>query len=88
MTACPCGSGRDYDVCCGPLLAREAKAETAEALMRSRYTAFTKGDVDYLEETLRPGTREDFDRESVLAWSKESTWQGLEIRSTEAGRPR
>lgn len=87
MTACPCGSDRDYDACCGPLLARETKAETAEALMRSRYTAFTKGDVDYLEETLRPDNRMDFDRASVTEWSKESTWQGLEIRSTEAGGP-
>lgn len=85
MTACPCGSTREYDACCGPLLARESKATTAEALMRSRYTAFTKGDVDYLEQTLRPDTRDDFDRESVSAWAKDSTWQGLEIRSTEAG---
>jgi SEC-C motif-containing protein len=85
MTACPCGSTREYDACCGPLLARESKATTAEALMRSRYTAFTKGDVDYLEQTLRPDTRDDFDRESVSDWAKDSTWQGLEIRSTEAG---
>ncbi|HUT76233.1 MAG TPA: SEC-C metal-binding domain-containing protein, partial [Polyangia bacterium] len=40
MTPCPCGSSRDFADCCGPLLGGEGPAETAEALLRSRYTAF------------------------------------------------
>ena len=42
--ACPCGSLLAYAVCCGPLLTGERHAETAEALMRSRYTAFAVAD--------------------------------------------
>ena len=45
--ACPCGLGDDYDACCGRLHAG-APALTAEALMRSRYSAFAVGDAAYL----------------------------------------
>ncbi|HMU16960.1 MAG TPA: SEC-C metal-binding domain-containing protein, partial [Thauera aminoaromatica] len=37
-TPCPCGSGRAFGACCGPVLAGERPAPTAAALMRSRYT--------------------------------------------------
>lgn len=85
MTNCHCGSGRPFDDCCGPYLAG-APAPTAEALMRSRYSAFATGNIDYLEETLLPETRQDFDRAQVAEWAQSSEWTGLEIRSTEAGR--
>ena len=62
-------------------------APTAEALMRARYTAFARHDIDYLEETLTPGTRDDFDRKAIAHWSKSSQWLGLEILSTEQGQP-
>ena len=45
---CPCGTTEDYALCCGPLLAGEQTASTAEALMRSRYTAFVVGNETYL----------------------------------------
>ncbi|MBC7906861.1 MAG: SEC-C domain-containing protein, partial [Rhodospirillaceae bacterium] len=61
MTSCPCGSGRGLDACCAPIL-NGAAAPTPEALMRSRYTAFTQADLDYLETTLAPEAREDYDR--------------------------
>ena len=68
-------------------ICEEGKAPpTAEALMRSRYTAFVHGDIDYLEDTLAPGTRDDFDRKAITHWAKQSQWLGLEILSTEAGR--
>jgi SEC-C motif-containing protein len=83
---CPCGSEKLYDDCCGPFLARTAQPQTAEALMRSRYTAYTRGDVDYVLETLAPEQQGDVDRESTEQWSKQSEWLGLEILSTEAGQ--
>jgi len=82
MSDCPCGSGRGFDQCCGPLLAGEAAA-TPEALMRSRYTAFTRADVPYLETTLAEEAKEDFDRDEVAKWAKEANWQGLDVRSSE-----
>lgn len=54
--ACPCGSGLDYAQCCEPFL-DGAAAPTPEALMRSRYTAFARGDEDHIFRTWHPRTR-------------------------------
>ena len=51
MTLCPCYSGQPYTNCCEAFLRGESNPLTAEALMRSRYCAFTQGNVDYLVET-------------------------------------
>ena len=48
MDACNCGSGRPYDACCGPYLAGWEAPPTAEALMRSRFTAYARADADYI----------------------------------------
>ncbi len=50
---CPCGTGRRFKSCCARLLAGEP-AETPEALMRSRYTAYATGDVKYVLATTHP----------------------------------
>lgn len=84
MSVCPCGSGRGLDECCGPLIAG-SRAPTAEALMRSRYTAFVVKNLDYLETTLAPEAREDYDRSETETWIDEAEWQGLEVRATGAG---
>ncbi|MEI7606897.1 MAG: YchJ family protein [Rhodospirillaceae bacterium] len=84
-TDCPCGSGRMLAACCGPYLSGAAAAPTAEALMRSRYSAFVAGNVDYIENTLLPETRGDFDRKHIADWAANSQWLGLEVCSTEAG---
>jgi SEC-C motif domain protein len=84
MTTCPCGTGREYEGCCGPILAG-APAPTAEALMRSRYTAYVKGDVDHILGTYTAEAGKGVDRETTETWSKESTWLGLEILGTEGG---
>ncbi|WP_307373759.1 YchJ family protein [Microbacterium sp. W4I20] len=60
---CPCLSGNTFDSCCGPLL-QGAAAPTAERLMRSRFTAFSREDAAYLLRTWHPTTRPlavDFD---------------------------
>ncbi len=82
---CPCTSGKSFADCCGPFLDGKALPPTAEALMRSRYSAFATGNIDYLEESLMPGTRGDFDRAAVGEWSKSSEWTGLQVRHVEAG---
>lgn len=85
--SCPCGSPQSYDTCCGPFLSGEARPETAEKLMRSRYTAHVRGAIDYIRDTLVPEERENFDPEATRTWSKESKWKGLKIVRTEAGGP-
>ena len=54
---CPCGSGEAYDACCGRFHRGAAEATTAEALMRSRYAAFARGEAGYLVRTWHPRTR-------------------------------
>jgi SEC-C motif-containing protein len=54
---CPCGSGKPLAGCCAPCLDGQAVAPTAEALMRSRYTAYVLGREAYLLATWHPSTR-------------------------------
>lgn len=84
---CVCGKGESLEVCCGPLLRGERLPTTAEELMRSRYAAYAQGDVDYVVSTHDPERRGDVDRKTTEAWSKQSTWLGLEIKATEGGGP-
>ena len=76
-TPCPCQSGKPFADCCAPLLSGEAFARTAEALMRSRYTAFTLRNQDYLLLTWHPTTRPltlDLDDQPAPKWI------GLQVR--------
>src|SRR4051794_32459438 len=49
---CPCHSGLRYGACCGPFHEGAEAAATPEALMRSRYAAFSLGLGAYLVRTL------------------------------------
>jgi SEC-C motif-containing protein len=82
---CYCGTGRDFDDCCGPYLKGGAKPATAEALMRSRYSAYVTENIDYVLATHDPATVDTVDPEGARRWAKESTWQGLEVVDTVAG---
>src|SRR4051812_29326152 len=77
---CPCGSGLADAVCCS-LYHAGVPAPTALALMRSRYTAYVRCDLDYLASTQRA----PLDRRGAGIWSKATTWKGLEIVATEGG---
>ena len=72
---CPCGSSTAYADCCGRYHA-SMPAPTAEALMRSRYSAFVRGDVDYLLATWHPATRPG----ELDLGTPAPTWLGLEVR--------
>ncbi len=80
---CPCGSTSQFESCCGPFLARKALPETAEKLMRSRYTAYTKAEVSYLKETT--DDTENFDEAATEKWAKEAKWKGLKILDAKLG---
>lgn len=72
--ACPCGRGVATHLCCLPLLRGERQADTAEELMRSRYTAFALGDADYLWRIWHPRTRPE-----QVTIDPAVVWTGLEI---------
>lgn len=76
--ACPCG-GPSLSACCGPFIAGEALPPTAEALMRSRYTAYTQKNEPYLLATWHPKTRP---MEPIIDENEPIRWLGLEVKST------
>ena len=80
---CPCGTGRAFAVCCGPFLNRQAAAPNAEALMRSRYTAFTRRHEAYLLATWHASTRP---AALNLAADSATKWIGLDVKRFEVGR--
>lgn len=85
MANCPCGSGKTYDNCCRPFLEGASSPSNAEALMRSRYTAYAKHNIDYIESTHSPDRRDALDIEETRKWAEESEWLGLEIIRSEDG---
>ena len=78
---CPCGQrdvrGRPvvYSCCCEPYLSRTALAPDAQALMRSRYSAFDRLDAVYLLDTWHASTRP-----ATLDLDASARWLGLEVR--------
>ena len=82
---CPCGSEKDYAVCCEPVIKGEEQAATAEQLMRARYSAYTQVEMDFLFGSLHPDSREENDREGAKDWAENSEWHGLEILATTGG---
>jgi len=85
MTQCSCGSKQDYSVCCEPAHTGAVPAKTAEALMRSRYSAYVEKQIAYLGETLHPDHCEDWSEEETKRWADNSEWLALDIVSTQAG---
>jgi len=85
---CPCGSGLSYTVCCEPIISGKKDAVTAQELMRSRYTAFTKANVDYLMRSHSAKTRPVKESKSIEKWAKSVVWMGLTIIQTQAGEAR
>ena len=85
---CPCQSGLSYSQCCGRFLEGSAqdnspqKPETAELLMRSRYTAYALGNSSYLLNSWHP----DYRPETIELQHSQQNWIGLDIKHTIKGR--
>ncbi len=86
MEKCPCGLELSYSNCCEPLLKGEREPVSAEALMRSRYSAYVAGNIDYIKDTTHPDKRGDFDMKSTTDWAEKSVWYGLEIVEIQDGK--
>jgi SEC-C motif-containing protein len=82
MANCYCGSSLLFENCCEPYLKYKQKPATAEALMRSRYSAFATGAADYLVSTTHLSKRKLHNKASILEWSKSNQWIKLEILAT------
>ncbi|MDR9501052.1 MAG: YchJ family metal-binding protein [Desulfurivibrionaceae bacterium] len=80
-TPCPCGSSHPYPSCCKPYLEEHKVAVTAEALMRSRYSAFALGKGAYLLQSWHPETAP-----ATLVLETSPVWCGLEVLATQDGQ--
>jgi len=73
--SCPCGSEKVYDDCCGPLHRGDQKCLTMTDVLRSRYTAFSWRNIQYVMDTTHPDCR-DY-REDRIAWAKDLNKGGM-----------
>jgi SEC-C motif-containing protein len=85
--SCPCNSGKNFDDCCGPILDGSTKADTAEALMRSRYSAHVKGNYDHIANTHAAEASADYNKSAAQAQFTGVEWKGLDITETTDGGP-
>ena len=76
---CYCGSLKRFADCCEPLINGTQNATTAEALMRSRYSAYATHAVDYLVATTQEEERKYHSKSDILNWAISNQWQKLEI---------
>lgn len=84
---CPCGGG-DYSDCCRPLHRGEQWAISAEQLMRSRYSAFVRGEVDYLITTHpEPDVPVPQRRQALERSCRQTRWLGLTVLAVSGGGP-
>ncbi|HTG65907.1 MAG TPA: YchJ family metal-binding protein [Flavobacterium sp.] len=79
MNLCYCNSEKLFKDCCEPYLKGLKKTPTAEALMRSRYSAYASHQADYLVATTHISQRSNHSREDILLWAISNKWQKLEI---------
>ncbi len=76
---CPCGSKKSYQDCCSPLHTGISHAKTAEELMRSRYSAYALGQLDYIKKTVAGKAAMGFDPENSSQVLSSHKWLGLDV---------
>ena len=76
---CPCDSQKKYLSCCEPFITGKQSPETPEALMRSRYVAYTMANIEYIKETMRGNALAGFQELDAKRWAKRVTWIKLKV---------
>lgn len=76
---CPCCSEKLYSDCCEPYHKKQQNAPTAQALMRSRFSAFAIPNGVYLLNTTLPAKRKLHSQEELQEWGEINQWIKLEI---------
>lgn len=83
---CPCNPNKNYIDCCKKGHDTILAISTAEALMRSRYSAFVLADIEYLQKSHHSKTRPSkSEKTDTLQWTKSVEWLKLEIINTSKG---
>lgn len=76
---CPCGSGNLYKSCCGLYIDQQHLPKTPEQLMRSRYTAYSLANIEYISKTMQGPAALLFDPVSAKEWAQKAQWLKLEV---------
>lgn len=76
---CPCYSHKDYSSCCGLFISGKENPTTPEELMRSRYTAYTMANIDYIRNTMRDDALIGFQEMDAKHWAKHVIWIKLHV---------
>ncbi|KTD11787.1 putative SEC-C motif domain protein [Legionella gratiana] len=87
MLLCPCGSQNTYELCCGLYLDNHELPQTPEQLMRSRYTAYSLGKIDYIKSTMKGKALIGFNEFEAVQWAKSVTWIGLTVIKSSLSTP-
>ncbi|MFN8578696.1 MAG: YchJ family protein [Candidatus Sericytochromatia bacterium] len=85
LELCPCKSSKKFKDCCHKIITGEIKAETAEELMRSRYTAYSIKDFVYILKSTHISQKSFYSIDSIKNWAENLIWINLEIISTQKG---
>lgn len=89
MSTCPCRTfetpAQDYSACCGPVHEGKKTAESAEKLMRARYSAYAKKNMSFIDGTQIMLEGESFNQDEALKWAESSEWKGLKVVGTKKG---
>lgn len=76
---CPCGTGKTFNTCCLPIHNDISLAKTPEQLMRSRYSAFTIGNADYLLQSHHSSKISREEANNTASWAKKMKWMKLDV---------
>src|SRR5688500_1396639 len=80
LMRCPCSHPAALEACCGKFIQGWEDPPTAEELMRSRFTAYALGEIDYLIATHDPVRLPN--RAQIQDWARRAKFTGLEIKET------
>ena len=81
QSKCPCGSGRKFKECCHAIHLSPKAARHPEQLMRARYSAHAKNNLDFIMKSWHPDTRPD-DVNIVKDWNDQCTWLALNVANS------
>jgi len=84
---CPCCSEQPYRDCCAPFIEEHQLPPTPATLMRSRYSAFALGHLDYIQATMQGTAAKRFKRDEAVEWIANIEWQKLIVVSEKMKTP-
>ncbi len=84
---CPCTPTTTFEKCCAPYIEGKKLPDTAERLMRSRFSAYALAKADYLIATTASEKRGELDRNDLESYCRTVRCVSLKVKSTEKGGP-